>query len=643
MRFSLQTVAGLLLLGMLSVPSFAQSQSPCSDLQYKDYSVDPPVCRSFEKPAILAEPNIPDRTTTMDDSECTRGQLNAYLEDMGEQGGGTVIMPACTIDIHLPLYIPSNVKLRGQGSTSILRATTDLNGKKILVIKRKHDVVVADLVLNGLGRPQHNIEVRYSSNVVIEGVESKRARDNGMVFHASRLVTLRYNNIHDVGLNGVSSKDCYPKPSENQDLTEADCIDHLDVAAEYDWDRIPGNEMPCNYDTDSDGDVIGNADGDCYGYGARFTQEYMLYSNWFDNIPNAHCMNVHARDGEVAGNKCEGAEDGMKMPDSRDVIVHHNLFFGAKERGLRLYGAIKDLPVTNLTIKNNRFVSNEGVPLSAEGGQNLKIIDNSFEGNCTDTNQAYCEDQEDVIINTYEELFIGGTVSADMYICMDGSDEHNMYVAGNIRPDDPYAASDGDCSGGGLPVELSSFQAMADDDVVNLMWQTESETNNAGFRIESRERFSDGMQEETAWESDGFIQGSGSSVDPQRYHHRVPKPAPGSYLYRLIQIDFDGMETAGGAVEISVIPEDGHHLSAFYPNPSHSTAWSKLMVAADQHVTGRLFDATGRLVKTVLNDHVTAGRIRRLKVEGDRLAGGTYLLFVQGESFSESKAITITR
>ena len=83
-----------------------------------------------------------------------------------------------------------------------------------------------------------------------------------------------------------------------------------------------------------------------------------------------------------------------------------------------------------------------------------------------------------------------------------------------------------------IPVELSAFTAAAlDDERVQLVWMTETETGNAGFEIQR-------SRDAKEFEAIAFIEGAGSTTETQRYSYI--DEAPGTVFYRLKQIDFSG-------------------------------------------------------------------------------------------------------
>lgn len=146
-----------------------------------------------------------------------------------------------------------------------------------------------------------------------------------------------------------------------------------------------------------------------------------------------------------------------------------------------------------------------------------------------------------------------------------------------------------------LPIELTDFSAIKQDQTVRLDWTTATETNNKGFFIE---RSADGER----WQTLGFVAGQGNSTTSVSYSFLDEKPLPGINYYRLLQVDFDGRETFSAVVPVTL--EDRPGKLAIYPNPV--AAGSEVLItypfSDDEAMASlRILDATGRQV-AVSND-----------------------------------------
>ena len=124
---------------------------------------------------------------------------------------------------------------------------------------------------------------------------------------------------------------------------------------------------------------------------------------------------------------------------------------------------------------------------------------------------------------------------------------------------------------GKKPIDLVSFQAIQYGDSVILQWTTSVELNNDYFTIE---RWGG---PDTNFISTGTVQGAGSSVTLKNYNFidLGPFEVSGSYLYILIQTDFDGSFTyASDTISVYFVLSSvselltGENTFTVYPNPS---------------------------------------------------------------------------
>jgi hypothetical protein len=86
-----------------------------------------------------------------------------------------------------------------------------------------------------------------------------------------------------------------------------------------------------------------------------------------------------------------------------------------------------------------------------------------------------------------------------------------------------------------------------------------------------------------------------------------------------------------------------HRLSTAYPNPFNTQSRFTLSVARTQHVTITLHDLLGRTVETIHQGHLAAGGPHEFTIDGSRLPSGTYLYRVVGETFSQTRRVTLLR
>ena len=162
-----------------------------------------------------------------------------------------------------------------------------------------------------------------------------------------------------------------------------------------------------------------------------------------------------------------------------------------------------------------------------------------------------------------------------------------------------------------LPVELADFYGKTNNSNVNLNWTTLSEINNLGFEIE---KSTDGNNFETI----GFVEGNGNSIENIDYSFIDENPQNGSNYYRLKQIDFDG--TFEYSNIISVVFENEIKTS-FYPNPTNNQLI--INTALQGEVIIRLISMNGQIIyesiETIDN---------QLNIDVSDLNGGMYYLQV---------------
>ena len=150
------------------------------------------------------------------------------------------------------------------------------------------------------------------------------------------------------------------------------------------------------------------------------------------------------------------------------------------------------------------------------------------------------------------------------------------------------------CDGTTIPVRLMSFKATEKNGQAQLLWQTASEKNNAGFEIQ---RAFDAQN----WQNIGFVKGNGQSSSMQTYQFEDAGPlsisANSVVYYRLRQIDFD--QTATFSPIESVKASKTAKGFTLYPNPVYNkTATLVLYVAPQEGDLLQIINAFGAVVKT---------------------------------------------
>ncbi len=194
-----------------------------------------------------------------------------------------------------------------------------------------------------------------------------------------------------------------------------------------------------------------------------------------------------------------------------------------------------------------------------------------------------------------------------------------------------------------LPVELTRFEVQPEitNGKTMLVWETATEKENYGFYIN---RSFLGLQSadesqkqnlDTTWVELAFIEGNGNTTESQSYSFTDENiEEAGRYLYRLIQMDFDGKTTAYEPVEFLFAGPETFRLGQNYPNPFNPVTIIPYDVAQRSHVRVDVFNVLGQRVQTLVNEVKNPGSYR-LDFNASQLASGMYIVryTVQGRSF----------
>ena len=194
-----------------------------------------------------------------------------------------------------------------------------------------------------------------------------------------------------------------------------------------------------------------------------------------------------------------------------------------------------------------------------------------------------------------------------------------------------------------LPVELTAFEAVASAGAAVLSWTTASETNNAGFEVQHAQPATGARVTASDWTTLAFVDGAGTTTEPQQYRFRAEGLAPGVHRFRLRQVDFDGASALSPVVEVALRMDAPHYVSAPYPNPAQASARLDLMVRREQAVRAVLYDALGREVAVLHEGRLQAQAPLALRVGAGDLSSGLYFVRVQGTSFSVTRRLSVVR
>jgi hypothetical protein len=188
-----------------------------------------------------------------------------------------------------------------------------------------------------------------------------------------------------------------------------------------------------------------------------------------------------------------------------------------------------------------------------------------------------------------------------------------------------------------LPVELISFEAKGDNGFIKLTWQTASEVNNLGFRLERKAAGSQSFDYVASYNDNRALYGQGTTSSATDYSYNDSTVIPKTeYMYRLIQYDYDGTVliqniTATGTAK-EQLPKN-FELGQNYPNPFNPLTNIKFALPAAAKVKLVIFNILGQEILSLVNGEFDAGIHEVVwngsNSQGIQTASGLYFYIMQ--------------
>ena len=184
---------------------------------------------------------------------------------------------------------------------------------------------------------------------------------------------------------------------------------------------------------------------------------------------------------------------------------------------------------------------------------------------------------------------------------------------------------------GALPVELTDFAGWAETDVISLLWETASESENDFYTVEKR-------MANGSYEAIGNIRGAGTSLEENQYDFSDLDPTIGDNHYRLLQTDFDGSVQM---LQSIVVPFYIPLAVSIFPNPMTGHVLNA-QVKNDKvaPITYRVFDWVGRPIFEQRNESIRG--IEDIQFVLTNISSGVYFLKVsQGSTIQTLRFIKV--
>jgi hypothetical protein len=198
-----------------------------------------------------------------------------------------------------------------------------------------------------------------------------------------------------------------------------------------------------------------------------------------------------------------------------------------------------------------------------------------------------------------------------------------------------------------IPVELSSFTAVAENGNVLLSWTTATELNNSGFEIEKSD-FTNSQ-----WQKTGFVPGFGTVSEPHFYSFIDDNVENGNYYYRLKQIDFDGSFTYSEIINVEIQAPIEFALDQNFPNPFNPSTKIRFTIPIviatplgrgkqSQMVTLKVYDVLGNEVATLVNGDFILGEYE-VNFSAMGRTSGIYFYKLEAGGFTQTKKMILIK
>ena len=192
-----------------------------------------------------------------------------------------------------------------------------------------------------------------------------------------------------------------------------------------------------------------------------------------------------------------------------------------------------------------------------------------------------------------------------------------------------------------IPVELTSFTALNNGNMILLEWTTSTEINNHQFEIYRRSASGKTVGE---WALLGFREGKGTTTEPQYYSYEddVTGMTATSLEYRLKQVDYNGNYCFSEIVAVNNLAPNGFVLEQNYPNPFNPSTNIKYAIAGKQLVLLKVYDVLGNEIATLVNEEKPTGTYE-VEFNASYLSAGVYYYTIVTDNFVQTKKMILLK
>jgi hypothetical protein len=160
-----------------------------------------------------------------------------------------------------------------------------------------------------------------------------------------------------------------------------------------------------------------------------------------------------------------------------------------------------------------------------------------------------------------------------------------------------------------LPVELTQFSGKVVENGIQLIWETASEYNNAGFELQHSWNAKE-------WQKLSFVLGRGTASESQYYSYLDEAAKEGENYYRIKQIDIDGQHEYSRIIQIN-------HVKTWeadvFPNPTTGRLT----------IRGTISESPQLQLTNILGQVVLEAKYSINELDISHLSSGLYWLTIQ--------------
>ncbi len=247
----------------------------------------------------------------------------------------------------------------------------------------------------------------------------------------------------------------------------------------------------------------------------------------------------------------------------------------------------------------------------------------------------------------YEEVTATVTVdntwpTGEVQIWVRGQDASTAKSANNWGVAESYTLTVLDVDGIANATTLAYFTATSKNNNVVLNWRTESEHDNAYFIVEKS------LSKDGPFEKIATIKAQGSAVAGADYKYIDEDVNGGNeYYYRLTDVSISGTKISHPVIKVLANGRPRpttFYIAQNYPNPFKDNTVIEYAIPVKAPVTLSVYDITGKLVKTLVNEVQNVNYYRvtwdGTDYKGSKVASGVYFYKLTSGDFEKSLKMT---